>query len=179
MNVMNWFKAKKNAVAEGKKGFTLIELVIVILVIGILFVFLTPQLSSMVNKAKTAGVEQDFREYQIAAETVAYEQSGFDGFEDEAGRTAALNANLDAVNQIAADGSTNEDPWDNAYTYSYDADANAVTFVSLGADGVAGTEDVNDDLSTTVTYTEGSVIVTTEGFSLNAEAPAADEGEGA
>ena len=58
---------------NSKKGFTLIELVIVILIIAILFVVLVPQLSAMVNKAKTAGVQEDFREFSTAAQAVAYE----------------------------------------------------------------------------------------------------------
>ena len=179
---------------SGKKGFTLIELVVVILIIAILAVVLIPQLSAMTNKAKTAGVQEAFREYQVAAQTVAMEQSGLpvDEFETDhslkAGTAALMNKNLDAVNQLGTDGSTNavtidrKDPWGNAYSYKYtaaeetDTDSNSVvngarvTIISNGADGVA---DSADDLSTTVEYRAGSVITTTDGFSLNAVDPAA------
>ena len=176
---------------SGKKGFTLIELVVVILIIAILAVVLIPQLSAMTNKAKTAGVQEAFREYQVAAQTVAMEQSGLPVDELEAntikaGTAALMNKNLDAVNQLSANSTGDAvtikrlDPWNIEYTYKYtaaeteDTDHNGVvngarvTITSNGPDGVAGND---DDLSTTVEYRAGSVITTTAGFSLNAKDP--------
>ena len=170
-----------------KKGFTLVELVIVILIIAILFVVLIPQLSAMTNKAKMTGVQEAFREYQVAAQSVCYEQSGLpaDEFETDhslkAGTAFLMNKGLDPANQLGTNGTDDAvtikrlDPWKNAYTYTYEAAVTTgddsthhgprVTITSNGPDGVAGND---DDLSTTVTYEAGSVLTTTAGFSLNA-----------
>ncbi|MFL8466371.1 type IV pilin protein, partial [Clostridioides difficile] len=48
-------KLKKN-----KKGFTLVELLVVIAIIGILAVVAVPALFSNINKAKVASVESDY-----------------------------------------------------------------------------------------------------------------------
>ena len=181
-----------NRVRQHKKAFTLIELVIVILIIAILAVVLIPQLSSMTNKAKTAGVQEDFHEFQIASQAVAYEQSGFGAVgTDNATVLALLNKNLDTENGIdnvtLGEGkSKNTDPWNKEYkvelfsALASDSDANsagtavsdvtdvvkAVRFTSGGPNGAIGTG--NDDLTTTIYYNNaGSVVVTTNGFSLD------------
>ena len=183
MNIIN--KARKN-----KKAFTLIELVIVILIIAILAVVLIPQLSSMTNKAKMAGVQEDFREFQIAAQTVAYEHSGFGTTgASNANIMGLLNENLDTQNALIAAGtSTNADPWNVKYDVVYCTDVNGATeasgddavvksvvFISGGPNGVIDAStfsvDGTDDLATKVTYeADGSVTVKTAGFSLDKEA---------
>ena len=177
-----------NKARQHKKAFTLIELVIVILIIAILAVVLIPQLSSMTNKAKMAGVQEDFREFQIAAQTVAYEHSGFGV---RSGVEALLNENLDTQNTLTSGASANKDPWNLAYKAVYStavdgaADASpanddvirSVTFISGGANGVIEAASTGfdtlagDDLATKVTYeTDGSITVKTAGFSLDKEA---------
>ena len=172
-----------NRVRQHKKAFTLIELVIVILIIAILAIVLIPQLSSMTNKAKMAGVQEDFHEFQIASQAVAYEQSGLPNtFDTKNSLFDILNKNLDAENRIneaatpAANSgvSNNKDPWNNEYQVDVVAgDANGVggkiTFSSGGPDGaITGDGKTTDNLSTTIEYTtEGSVKVTTNGFSLD------------
>ena len=60
-----------------KKAFTLVELLIVIAVIGILFVVLISKVDFATDKSKATGVQTDFRSYQLAFETVARENNGF------------------------------------------------------------------------------------------------------
>ncbi|HAU5070701.1 TPA: prepilin-type N-terminal cleavage/methylation domain-containing protein [Clostridioides difficile] len=55
-------KLKKN-----KKGFTLVELLVVIAIIGILAVVAVPALFSNINKAKVASVESDYSSIKSAA----------------------------------------------------------------------------------------------------------------
>lgn len=60
-----------------KKAFTLIELLIVIAIIGILFIVLVSKVDFATDKAKATGVQTDFRSFQVAFETVARENAGF------------------------------------------------------------------------------------------------------
>ena len=62
---------------SAKKAFTLIELLIVIAVIGILFVVLISKVDFATDKSKATGVQTDFRSFQLAFETVARENAGF------------------------------------------------------------------------------------------------------
>lgn len=161
MNLLEKYMKKRaelaaNKLNKNKKGFTTIELVIVIAIISVLATVLIPQMSSMVDKAKISGVQQNFREMQIAAQTVAYEHAGFnsiDGLLDAGGSTIAdatklydaLNVNFDPVNKIGDDGTmTRKDPWGNVYKFVYDKDTNGVTFTSAGPDGVFGDANATD-----------------------------------
>ena len=60
-----------------RKAFTLVELLIVIAIIGILFVVLVSKVDFATDKAKTTGVQTDFRSFQVAFETVSRENAGF------------------------------------------------------------------------------------------------------
>ena len=61
---------------KGNKAFTLVEILVVILIIGLLFVFLVPKIDTAQLKARETGVKTDFRAYEIAFEAVAKEKSG-------------------------------------------------------------------------------------------------------
>ena len=63
-----------------KKAFTLIELLIVIAIIGILFIVLVSKVDFATDKAKASGVQTDFRSFQVALDTVAKENAGFNTF---------------------------------------------------------------------------------------------------
>jgi prepilin-type N-terminal cleavage/methylation domain-containing protein len=63
-----------------KKAFTLIELLIVIAIIGILFIVLVSKVDFATDKAKATGVQTDFRAFQVALNTVAQENAGFNTF---------------------------------------------------------------------------------------------------
>ena len=71
---------KNNLLSKKRKAFTLIELLIVIAIIGILFIVLISKVNFATDKAKVAGVQTDFRSFQMAFDTVAKENAGFNTF---------------------------------------------------------------------------------------------------
>lgn len=117
-----------------RKGFTLVELLVVIAVIGILFVVLISKVDFATDKAKETGVKTDFRSYQLAMEQVAREQTGFAMTDTgvKAGEVDSivkeLNKNLDQKLAIA-------------YASPADADAAYVTgAATIAAEDAWGTE---------------------------------------
>ena len=70
----------KNKSFIKKRAFTLIELLIVIAIIGILFIVLVSKVDFATDKAKATGVQTDFRSFQMAFDTVAKENAGFNTF---------------------------------------------------------------------------------------------------
>ena len=70
----------KNKSFTRKQAFTLIELLIVIAIIGILFIVLVSKVDFATDKAKATGVQTDFRSFQMAFDTVAKENAGFNTF---------------------------------------------------------------------------------------------------
>ena len=149
-----------------KRAFTLIELLIVIAIIGILFVVLVSRVDFATDKAKAAGVQADFRAFQMAFEQVARENAGFNTFGWD---TGDLNGNRKRDSYDEGDTNTNKimDPgeiwtghkvygetWTGIYTlvkpgtHTYDAEAlnaleNAINsnldpklHITIGTDGV-------------------------------------------
>ena len=73
-------KYKMKTQFKNKRAFTLIELLIVIAIIGMLFIVLVSRVDFATDKSKATGVQTDFRSFQVALDTVAKENAGFNTF---------------------------------------------------------------------------------------------------
>ena len=62
---------------NANKGFTLIELMIVVLIIGILAAIAIPNFLAMQNKAKEGSVKSNMHTFQLAAEDYSTSHDGF------------------------------------------------------------------------------------------------------
>jgi general secretion pathway protein G len=148
---------------KNKKAFTLVELLVVIAIISILFIVLVSKVDFATDKAKEAGVQTDFRSFQMALRTVGIENQGFPA---EIGELAdQLNKNLDRKLHVSVSGSemtsTASDPWGTEYKLTYarpEGTHGEVMVYSAGPDMKFNT---NDDLTTGVRYDDiaGIVIV--------------------
>ena len=152
-----------------KKAFTLIELLIVIAIIGILFIVLVSKVDFATDKAKTSGVQTDFRSFQMGFETVARENAGFDcliletdeGTADYSLLEETLNKNLDPKMQVSIDEegtitmkNGTLDPWKNEYHGYFImgfGHSNMGTLV-IQSDGADLTPNTDDDIYMTVAY---------------------------
>jgi general secretion pathway protein G len=127
-------------------GFTLIELMVVILIIGLLATIVVQNLRSATDKAKRVKAQAD----------IAQIKSALDRYYLDAGSYPATDQGLNAL--IAAPSSGNvpkdwggpyiekipPDPWGNPYFYQ--SDGNAYVLKSYGADGAEGGEGKNADI---------------------------------
>lgn len=178
--------------AKKKKGFSLVELMIVIAVIAILFVVLVSRAGFATNKAKEAGVKTDFRAFSTASEQMLRENSGMAGYEDMTAVTRDLNVYLDEALKFDVNGSSlKADPWNKAYALQFisadSTDTNigsaiaedesgagnngALIFLSGGQDGKlsTATDDTNNDYVQVSVWLDGYTHTATTGFSSNIE----------
>ena len=139
-----------------KEAFTLVEALIVILIIGLLFVLLTPKIDSITDKARETQIEMKFKEFGDAAEIALMEHSGFTGMTKGGDRAKkdidkildALNEYLDSseIFDVRTDhnlryrDSRAKDMWGNNYRVKISADTSnntgTMTFISYGKDGM-------------------------------------------
>lgn len=138
-NALNRAKSKK-------AGFTLVEILVVILIIGLLFVFLVPKIDSSTMKARETGIKTDFRSYQTAFESVARENSGLgsNAIGSPADVVDSVNGYLDPALKLdlTSSASAKKDPWNNAYKFDYlsattgNTNNGVITIYTMGKNGV-------------------------------------------
>jgi general secretion pathway protein G len=134
---------------RNEKGFTFIEIMVVIILIGLLATLVAPKIFKGMGKAK----------HDIARSKMAIIESAISQFHMDCGRipydTEGLEALVVAPEDVAEKWngpylkkSEMLDPWGNPYIYVEQGEQNVGSFdiVSLGADGQPGGEGENADI---------------------------------
>lgn len=128
-------------------GFTLIELIVVVAIIGLLAGLVVPQFIKQEEKATAKAVKAQIELLGTALDT----------FRLDVGRYPTTQEGLQALNQRPGgvdrwDGPYLKkevplDPWGKPYVYKSPGDHGPYDILSYGADGVAGGQDNNRDIS--------------------------------
>lgn len=128
-------------------GFTLIELIVVVAIIGLLAGLVVPQFIKQEEKATAKAVKAQIELLGTALDT----------FRLDVGRYPTTQEGLQALNQRPGgvdrwDGPYLKkevplDPWGKPYVYKSPGDHGPYDILSYGADGVPGGQDNNRDIS--------------------------------
>jgi general secretion pathway protein G len=130
-------------------GFTLIEIMVVILILGLLATIVVQSLRGAADKAKRTKAQADISELKTALDRF-YLDNGFYPTSDQGGLTALVTAPSSgrAVPNYQAGGYIEKlplDPWGNQYIYQ--SDGNTYTLKSYGPDGVESPDDIDGSQS--------------------------------
>ena len=128
-------------------GFTLIELIVVVVIIGLLAGLVVPQFIKQEEKATAKAAKAQIELFGTALDT----------FRLDVGRYPTTQEGLAALTQKPAsadrwDGpylkkEVPPDPWGKPYVYKSPGDHGPYDIVSYGADGAPGGEDTNRDVT--------------------------------
>jgi general secretion pathway protein G len=131
-----------------QRGFTLIEIMVVVVIIGLLAAVVTQQLMGNVDDAQVSKAKQDIRVMETAL--TLYRLDNF--------RYPTTEQGLDALVRKPADPNlTNwktggyvkrisKDPWGRDYLYASPGEHGEFDIATLGADGQPGGEEANADI---------------------------------
>ncbi len=133
-----------------KKGFTLIELMVVVIIISALAAMVVPRLTGRTEQARIAIADSDINS-NIATALKLYELDNGNYPTTEQGLNALLSKPSSAPVPLSWNGPYLEkrpvDPWKNEYKYKCPGAHNPTGYdlYSVGKDGVEGTaDDVNN-----------------------------------
>jgi general secretion pathway protein G len=136
--------------ARNQRGFTLIEIMVVVIIIGLLAAVVMPQFLGRVDDARKAKAKQDIQALETGL--TMYKLDNFTYPTGEEGLKALIekpnDPNVKNWRQggYLEHGRLPKDPWGNPYQYQYPGTHSDVDIYSLGADGQPGGEGVNADI---------------------------------
>jgi general secretion pathway protein G len=131
------------------QGFTLIEIMVVVVILGILASIVVPRIMSRPDEARIVKAQQDIR--AISAALDLYRLDNFKYPTTDQGLEALVQRPID-LNQGAKwrEGGylakLPNDPWGSPYNYLIPGQNAEYDLYSLGADGVLGGEAANGDI---------------------------------
>ena len=130
-----------------RRGFTLIEIIIVVIIMSLIAALVVPRLFKKVEKSKQ----------QITKTQIVLLENSIKMFKLDTGRYPTSKEGLNALLE-APQGVTNwdgpylekglpKDPWGRDYTYVYPGKNYTYEIISLGADGKEGGEGEDKDIN--------------------------------
>src|ERR1700688_331502 len=135
--------------SEGQQGFTLVEMLVVITIIGLIMGLIGPRVLNYLSESKVKAAKIQLQSFG----------SALDLFYLDAGRFPSTQEGLAALVQptpgVAAwngpylkGGSLPKDPWNNPYIYKSPGERSAYEIMSYGSDGQEGGTGIAADIST-------------------------------
>ena len=131
------------------RGFTLIEIMVVVIIIGLLAAFIVPQIVGQVDTAKISKAKGDIQSLETALTMYRLDNSKYPT--SEQGLAALVTQPTDPSIKHWRPGGyiqrISKDPWGNDYQYVYPGQhGKEYDLFSFGADGVIGGEGIDADI---------------------------------
>lgn len=135
---------------RAQKGFTLIEIMVVIVILGVLAALVVPNIMGRPDEARVTAAQSDIRSISNALDLFKLDNFGYpttdqglDGLVTKpAGSPEPKNWNPDGYLKKVP-----KDPWGNEYQYLSPGAHGKFDLYSFGADGREGGEGVNADIN--------------------------------
>ena len=132
-----------------RAGFTLIELIVVIVILGILASLIAPKVLKRADQALLVKAQQDMRSIESALQL--YRLDNYKYPSSAQGLEVLVVKPADVKAATWQDGGylkkVPKDPWGNLYIYVYPGQHGDFDLTSLGADGAIGGTKSNSDIN--------------------------------
>lgn len=147
---VNKTQAKKATALKRQRGFSLIEIMVVIVIMGLMLGVVGPMVFDKVGDAQIGRIKGDFATMKTALQS--YRLDNYNYPTTEQGLEALVSkTDIDPVPRKFPDEGYIEklpkDPWQRPYVYIAPSDEHPFDVYTLGRDGVEGGEGEDADLS--------------------------------
>ena len=130
------------------RGFSLLELVIVLIILGTIMAFLAPRIFGNVERANQQLAKAKMEQLSGQLEIMRLEVGRYPNSQEGLRALLEKPAGMDRWNgPYIKDPTTLKDPWGNDFKYTAPGASKPFDLVSLGADGREGGEGENRDLA--------------------------------
>ena len=131
-----------------QRGFTLLELVIVLIILGTIMAFLAPRIFGNVERANSARAKAQIEQISGQLEIMRLEVGRYPTSQEGLRALVEKPPGMDRWGgPYVKDLSILRDPWGNEFKYASPGQAKPFDLVSLGADGKEGGEAENRDIT--------------------------------
>lgn len=133
--------------ARAHRGFTLLELVMVLVIIGVILAMVGPRVFNSLSRATGEQAKIKIEQIGGALELYKLDTGRFPSTQEGLGALLAQPAGVANWNgPYIRDPKTLKDPWSRDFVYRSPAEKGGYDLISLGADGKEGGEGENKDL---------------------------------
>ena len=144
-------RAFQAGLAVRARGFTLLELLVVVVIIGLLAGLVAPRYFDSVSKSKTKVARAQIESLDKALDQYRLDIGSYPSAEQGLGALNTQPAGVLGWQGPYLKKAVPADPWNNGYTYILQASGTTVDIVSYGSDGKPGGEAEAQDISLQVT----------------------------
>ena len=133
-----------------QSGFTLIEIMVVVIIIGLLASVAVPTVMDRVDESRIQKAKADFKALQTALKLYRIDNFVYPTTEQGLEALVSKPSIAPVPRNWKSSGYIDQlqlDPWGRAYLYASPGEGHEYDIYTLGADGVSGGEDAAADLS--------------------------------
>lgn len=131
-------------------GFSLIEIMVVVIIIGLLASIVAPAVLDRVDEARIQKVQADFKSMQTALKLYRIDNFVYPNTEQGLEALVAKPSIAPIPRNWKSSGymeSLQQDPWGRPYLYMSPGEAHEYDIYTLGADGISGGDGPNADIN--------------------------------